>query len=278
MNLTHFKTVEAEKPLPIKAGDLIGHIGFYQDCYVERPLSLRSVARAEGEVVLRHLLLCFSLVGYNFSVESSIASENANEQGESLGSDLVYGEPIGEHYLALTVLFNGEVVRTLRGNQTSGGAFERRPVLSPDGAFALVSQVESTNVEGWDGSVTYHEVAYCNLIELRTGCIAERDTGQFCGGSFTRDGKWRTSLYPDVSLTEVKPSAINYARGKKMPADNPVLTLDNMLVCDPLGANNVDAYRTLMEKNMFDLEPVQREKLERALKDRQLVQPAQMVE
>jgi predicted chitinase len=26
-----------EKPVPIKAGDLIGHIGFYQDCYAERP-------------------------------------------------------------------------------------------------------------------------------------------------------------------------------------------------------------------------------------------------
>jgi hypothetical protein len=278
LNLTHFKTVGSEKPLPIKAGDLIGHIGFYQDCYVERPLSLRSVTRAEGEVVLRHLLLCFSLVGYNFSVESSIASEKANEQGESLGSDLVYGEPIGERYLTLALLFNGEVVRTLRGNQTSGGAYQRRPVLSPDGAFALVSQVESTNVEGWDGATTYHEVAYCNLIELSTGCIAERDTGQFCSGSFTRDGKWKTSIYPDISLAEVKPSALDYSSGKRVSADSPALTFDNLLACDPIDANNVDTYRTIIEKNIFDLDPVQREGLERALKDRRLVQPAQMVE
>ena len=37
MNLIHFKAVGPEKPLPIKAGDLIGHIGLYQDCYAERP-------------------------------------------------------------------------------------------------------------------------------------------------------------------------------------------------------------------------------------------------
>jgi hypothetical protein len=33
----HDQVVVLEKPVPIKAGDLIGHIGFYQDCYAERP-------------------------------------------------------------------------------------------------------------------------------------------------------------------------------------------------------------------------------------------------
>jgi len=33
----HDQIVVLEKPVPIKAGDLIGHIGLYQDCYAERP-------------------------------------------------------------------------------------------------------------------------------------------------------------------------------------------------------------------------------------------------
>ncbi|WP_460056223.1 hypothetical protein [Pseudomonas sp. S2_D06] len=96
-----------------------------------------------------------------------------------------YDDPVGELYLKLT-----RNVRTLQGDRLLGRAYERTDpsLASQDGNFVYLSQIESGFVEGSNDSPKYQEVAYCELLDVRSGCIVARETGELCGGSFTFDG------------------------------------------------------------------------------------------
>lgn len=220
----------------------------------------------------RYLLILALFNSGNYGVA---VAENAREKELSHVSDFQYGDLVGKRYLTLTIFRDGNIVRTLRGESQRGGAFERDdpPFLSPDGNFVLLSQIESGDAEMSDGTVIYHEVAYCNLIDIRNGCILARDTGQFCGGTFTEDGKWKTPLYPDVNLANKASRSNDYAKGTLRSADSPVASFDNLLACDPPSDDNADAYRTIVENNLFDLDSARRDALERNLKERHLTSP-----
>lgn len=224
----------------------------------------------------RYLLILILFNSGNYGVA---IAENVREKESSHINDFQYSDPMGKRYLTLTIFRDGNIVRTLRGESQSGGAFERDdpPFLSPDGNFVLLNQIESGDAERPDGSLIYHEVAYCNLVDVRNGCIVARDTGQFCAGTFTEEGKWKNPLYPDVNLANKTPRANDYAKGKLRSADSPVASFDNLLACDPPSDDNADAYRTIVEKNLFDLDSAQRDALERNLKERHLTAPAKVI-
>lgn len=213
----------------------------------------------------RYLLLLILLNLDNYVVA---ATERVKEKESSNGIDFQYDDQVGERYLTLTILRDGKTVRTLRAGIQNGGAFEPDdpPRLSPDNHFVFLSQIESGELETPNGPVT-REVAYCNLVDVYSGCIVARETGQFCGGAFTRDGKWKNPLYPDVNLANKTPRANDYAKGKLRPADSPNASFDNLLACDPPSDDNADAYRTIIEKNLFDLDSAQHDALERNLKE-----------
>lgn len=179
-----------------------------------------------------------------------------------------YDEPVGELYLNLTVTSGGRNVRTLHGDRLLGRAYERTDpqLVSQDGNFVYLSQIESGFVEGPNDSPKYHEVAYCELLDVRSGCIVARETGEFCGGSFTFDGGWDNPLYPDFNLAKQTPSVFDYVSGKLTPADSPESSFENLLICDPPSSNNVDAYRSIIKNNVFHLDDFRREAFERDLK------------
>lgn len=181
-----------------------------------------------------------------------------------------YSDPIGKRYRTLTILNDGKTVRVLRGEIEKGGVFDKinPPELSPDGNFALLHQVESGKAETSNGLVTNHEIAYCELVNLRSGCIIARETGEFCGGTFTQDGRWNNQLYPEFNLTAEAPRAKKYVEGSLRPTDSPASSLDNLLICDPPDANNKKDYRTIIERNTFKLNNIQREVLRRNLNDK----------
>lgn len=195
------------------------------------------------------------------------ADELAKGKVSSYIGDFQYGDPVGERYLTVTLLSDGKVVRTLHAELGSGGAFEREvpPRFSPDGDFVLLNQVESAELETPSGPVI-SETAYCSLVGTQNGCIVARETGEFCAGTFTLDGRWANSLYPEFNLAAVTPSARAYVMGKLKPVGSPETSFENLMVCDPPNTKNADEYRTIMEDNIFDLDSAQTKALRRSLK------------
>lgn len=159
------------------------------------------------------------------------------------GRLLLYQGELDGRYQSLALVNNGDVLRKLYGVADKGGLFEydEFPTVSSDGRYAAINQVES----GCDEGKVFHEVAYCELIDLRSGCIVARDTGQFCGGEFTGSGEWRTSVLEDLNLLEVTPNAEKYVIGRMRFSDSPGDSLENLLVCDPIDDGNIKYYMRL---------------------------------
>lgn len=185
--------------------------------------------------------------GYSFGA--------GDDAGVNVGSDSVlrYSDEVEGRYLALTIVHQGKVVRALREQKESGGAFEyeHRPTFSPDKQVVVINQVELGIAETSDGRVISHEVARCNLVEIRTGCIIRRDRGQFCMGEFSADGKWMSDV--DVDLGDIKPSVSEYLTGRQV-VDSSDSSLENLLACDPPGDDNIENYRKILEGNIFKLD------------------------
>lgn len=203
------------------------------------------------------VLITFSLI---FCEAVAVAQNNKDNHVVSFK----YDNPLGELFLTLTVIRDGENVRILHGDEVTGRAYERTdpPLKSVDGNFVYLSQLESGVVETSSNSTMRHEVAYCELLDTRSGCIVARETGEFCGGFFTFDGKWENPLYPSFNLASEKPRAIDFVSGKLKPANTPESSFENLLVCDPLSLNNADDYSIVIKKDIFNLDDARRKAFE----------------
>lgn len=195
-----------------------------------------------------------------------LADEGTKEKNSGRASTLKYSDPAGDRYLTLQIFRDGNIVRALHGEIERGGAFdyEESPLASSDGHFILINQIESAKLETPNGPIITNR-AYCSIVDVRSGCIVARDTGQFCGGAFTSDGEWKTPVYPDLNLSATAPKAKAFVKGQLRPADSPETSFDNLLACDQPDSDNADAYHTIMEENIFDLDSAQREALLRDL-------------
>lgn len=211
---------------------------------------------------MNNMLIAFMLF---LSVGEVAADEGAREVDLGGGRALLYENEIGGRYQALTLIYNGKVLRKLHGVADKGGLFEyeRSPAISSDGRYAVINQVES---EGDERGRNSREVAYCELIDLKSGCIIARDTGQFCGGEFTDSGEWRTFVFQDLNLLESTPAVEKYVSGRLSFSDSPGDSLANLLVCDPLGEENVKFYKRLAEKKFSSLSNGARNKLRDVLR------------
>lgn len=161
-----------------------------------------------------------------------------------------YEENEGHRYAVLKILDSGRLVRLFRGRDDDGGTFEKiePPHFSEDHKYLLFSQVDSGEVIGPDDLPLYHEVAYCGIVNTRTGCLIARETGEFCGGSFTKEGGWDNPTYPDFDLEAQSPRAWDYAKGRSVPHGGTLASLENLLLCDPPDRENLDAYKAISEK------------------------------
>jgi len=211
---------------------------------------------------MNNMLVAFLLF---LSVGGVAADEGARKVDLGGGRALLYEGELGDRYQALALVYNGKVLRKLHGVADKGGLFEyeRFPVISSDGRYAVVNQVES---EGDERGRNSHEVAYCELIDLRSGCIVARDTGQFCGGEFTDSGEWRTFVFQDLNLLETTPTAEKYVSGRLSFSDSPGDSLGNLLVCDPLDEGNLKYYKRLADEKFSNLSDGARNKLRDVLR------------
>jgi len=211
---------------------------------------------------MNNLFVAFLLL---LSVGGAAADESARKVDLGGGRALLYEHELGGRYQTLVLVYNGDVLRKLHGVADEGGLleYERSPVISSDSRYAVVNQVESDCDERGRNS---HEVAYCELIDLKSGCIVARDTGQFCGGEFTDSGEWRTVVFQDLNLLEATPAAEKYVSGRLSFSDSPSDSLGSLLVCDPLGEDNVKYYKRLADEKFSNLSDGARNKLRNVLR------------
>lgn len=198
----------------------------------------------------------------NQSVSSKDQS-NSSSSGPPVGLDISYTQSIGNNrFLSVAVIRNGGIIRTLSSNEGVGGAFEsEEPArLSPDGSALYLTEIESAELETPHGTVK-EERAYCSLINTKNGCIVVRETGEFCGGQFAAGDKWDNSIYPDFEIDRGAPKAVDYSTGRRLPAESPESSFENLLVCDPLTKSNLEAYRFIINNRLFELDFVKNQEI-----------------
>ena len=165
-----------------------------------------------------------------------------------------YSAPLEDRYANLTIFNDGKVTRTLSGDQYEEGTFEKvvPHFLSKDLTYLHFTQIASGKVELPDGSSKNHEVVYCGIINTRSGCLISKETGSFCGGSFTEDGKWRMPFSPDFDLERQAPKVEDYyPKGLSIADHKPLSSLENLMKCDPPSTENLDTYNHLINNNSF---------------------------
>jgi hypothetical protein len=217
-------------------------------------LGVRKVEEFKGMHVSLAVLACTLLISNG---------SNAGNRDE-IPATLEYRSPVGLGSEKVVMISGKQVIRTLYGGVDAGGLFyggDSTPI-SDDGRFAAIDQIEAGFVELPDGSSKLHEVAYCNLVDLHNGCVVVRETGQFCAGRFTKEGKWNNPLYPDLDLTKPTATTIKYADRVVWPADSPDASLENLLACDPPGTANKVAYKKILDLNVFHMSQKQRQIIE----------------
>lgn len=195
------------------------------------------------------LAMMLPLVG-ELAAADGLISLNDVKQGDWLK----YDGPAMEFYLAVDIYHEGKRVRRLRGDAQNGGLFVKEvpPHLSPDGYYVSLNQLESAELETPSGR-KMAETAYCSLVDVRSGCIVARETGSFCDGTFTSDGKWKTSLFSELDLVAASPKADAYANKKLRPAGSPETSYENLLACDSPNTDNMEAYQYILDANLFKL-------------------------
>lgn len=172
---------------------------------------------------------------------------------------LSYAEPTKHNrFLSVTLLRDEIAIRAFSSEEDVGGAFEiETPIrLSPDKRFLYLTQIESAELETPQGTLT-EDRAYCSLIETKSGCIAARETGEFCAGQFAGENKWDNSIYPEFDIMAGSAKAEDYVSGKRTPFDSAENSLENLLACDPITHNNIDAYRSIINEKLFTLDSAQ---------------------
>lgn len=208
------------------------------------------------------LSLIFTLLATLASTEDAKADGGKSVTAGSNISIRYDGEQNGR-YRNVSVMKQGKLVRRMALGERSYSLFEHDPdpATSPDGRYVLVSDVESGEVGMPDGRGSLHERQYCGFIDTRSGCLFARQTGQFCGGQFNDAGAWVSPALPDLTLSEARPTAEDYASGRLSPSEAPDGSLDNLLRCDPPGPANKDHYRNLIDAGILDVTPSQRRAL-----------------
>lgn len=178
-----------------------------------------------------------------------------------------YQDAIGERFASLVLFDESRIIRSLSSNLQDEGTFDAKghPYFSEDKKYLLFNQINSGQAEFPDGTSAYHEVVYCGIINTSTGCLIARETGEFCAGEFTAQGKWESSIYHDFDLEERSPKATNYLEQRLKPSESPVHTLENLMLCDPPREENISAYKTIITTGIFKHEEHRKLRLLEAL-------------
>jgi hypothetical protein len=119
--------------------------------------------------------------------------------------EIIYSNKVGEYFKTVSIRWNGRTIRVLHGSEEDG-YYEKdiEPTLSEDENFVLLNKVAAGEVDGPQEESELHEVAYCSIVDVRSGCMIALETGEFCGGEFDR-GSWVSGSKVRLNLTDARP-------------------------------------------------------------------------
>jgi|GEM_PF-5375867 len=179
------------------------------------------------------------------------AVEAAPAGPDKRGTVMYVGDADGKKR-SVEIYYDRRHVRTI---DHSFGEFQQElpASMSSSGNIVLLHQVESGTLHVSPEEVQRHERYYCNFVDLRTGCLLDRRTGEFCAGEWAENDTWRGSDGRTVNLLEERITAAQVVGSSQPPADGPVWSYRNLRHCDPPGRHNRRSYITLFEANVFSL-------------------------
>lgn len=112
-------------------------------------------------------------------------------------------ETWGQLYKAVSIHAPQAAVRRLRANPEYG-YFDgsARPLVSPDGRYAVLAQLLGGYVEG-GGKKQWHEVSSCVFVHTATARVLTQETGEVCGGEFVGPAKWISPAGSELDLIDL---------------------------------------------------------------------------
>lgn len=117
--------------------------------------------------------------------------------------------------------------------------------ISPSGNYINITTVEGGYIEG-DGEKEYVDRAYCNVIDMRTGCIVSDWDGSMCGY------QWKKNEDVLSSSAEGDSDTLDFLSFKpKVSVVDKIndRNVRNLLRCDAVNDKNIDAYANLLKAN-----------------------------
>jgi hypothetical protein len=205
-------------------------------------------------------LVCLpSLVVASFFIFASTGTLCAEGQNGNVivssgpSGDLILSGKHGNAYKDIVFKDRSGVIHKLfQGRYTYED--EGSKALSPDKKFYMVTQNESGVATSGSGASEEHEVSSCAFIDTRNGCVVKKETGEYCGGTWSGDHGWPRldgeirpidSSVPSASklLSAYKNSIQTQKEFKSFIKYG--VTVDNIMSCDPVKSNNKDSYKEI---------------------------------
>lgn len=122
--------------------------------------------------------------------------------------------------------------------------------VSPSGNYLVVNSISGNVLDSGNGQKQYVSKAYCSVIDMRNGCIVSDWDGEACGYQWAKNKDTLTSSdYSDADTFDflsMKPS-MDKLKGNYSALG--VSDVNNMMRCDVIGNENIDAYQKLSKEN-----------------------------
>ena len=122
--------------------------------------------------------------------------------------------------------------------------------LSPSGKYIVVNSVEYGYVEDYDGEKTFRDKAYCNVIDMRDGCIVSEWDGWACSYNWKKDKDILSSSDEEGAETfDFLSQRPKIKRAINRMALFEVERIQRYLLCDAPGTDNINIYQKLAKES-----------------------------
>lgn len=198
-------------------------------------------------VIFFSLVTSYSALLYaQYEIGNSIVSSNSSgslilvgKKGNSY-KDIIFKDKKG----AIHEIFDDQY--TYEDNGSKG--------LSPDKNFYVVTQNESGTAVSDSGGSQGYEVSSCAFIDTSNGCVVKKETGEYCGGTWSGDHGWPRLDGQVRPINSSLPSAAklvgDYNNSIQSKKDIKSFvkygaTVGNVMSCDPVSQGNEDMYKEI---------------------------------
>jgi hypothetical protein len=133
--------------------------------------------------------------------------------------------------------------------------------LSPDRSYFFVNFSAAGSSVG-DGSPPVDSIEYlCAFVRMSDGCVVRVETGGICGGAWTASHKWVALDGVEAGKLDYQPPSVRKVIENYSSTTNGLsaastdiseyllqgTTIDNLLTCNPVSAENKNYYKALVK-------------------------------